>query len=192
MDYEKLEQLKRLHDSGALNDEEFEKEKKKILDEEDAGKPTTVLHMGLTENTYLALMNFAMFIPYVGWSAPIVLWIMGKESSAPVNRQGKYILNWYISWFLYGIVLTVLYIIFMFSGIVSISDMNYENDQSSPLAVLLSIFGGGAGILLLLILGVGCFLCLLFPIIGGIKGLNGKTWKYPLSIPFFKVSASGN
>ena len=32
MDYEKLEQLKRLHDSGALNDEEFEKEKKKILD----------------------------------------------------------------------------------------------------------------------------------------------------------------
>ena len=192
MDYEKLEQLKRLHDSGALNDEEFEKEKKKILDEEDAGKPTTVLPMGLTENTYLALMNFAMFIPYVGWIAPIVLWIMGKESSAPVNRQGKYILNWYISWFLYSIVVTVLFIIFMFSGIVSISDMNYENDQSSPLAVLLSIFGGGAGILLLLILGVGCFLCLLFPIIGGIKGLNGKTWKYPLSIPFFKVSASGN
>ncbi|MCM0389258.1 DUF4870 domain-containing protein [Bacteroides fragilis] len=192
MDYEKLEQLKRLHDSGALNDEEFEKEKKKILDEEDAGKTTTVLPMGLTENTYLALMNFAMFIPYVGWIAPIVLWIMGKESSAPVNRQGKYILNWYISWFLYSIVLTVLFIIFMFSGIVSISDMNYENDQSSPLAVLLGIFGGGAGILLLLILGVGCFLCLLFPIIGGIKGLNGKTWKYPLSIPFFKVSASGN
>lgn len=192
MDYEKLEQLKRLHDSGALNDEEFEKEKKKILDEEDAGKTTTVLPMGLTENTYLALMNFAMFIPYVGWIAPIVLWIMGKESSAPVNRQGKYILNWYISWFLYGIVLTVLFIIFMFSGIVSISDMNYENDQSSPLAVLLGIFGGGAGILLLLILGVGCFLCLLFPIIGGIKGLNGKTWKYLLSIPFLKVSASGN
>ena len=192
MDYEKLEQLKRLHDSGALNDEEFEKEKKKILDEEDAGKPTTVLPMGLTENTYLALMNFAMFIPYVGWIAPIVLWIMGKESSGPVNRQVKYILNWYISWFLYSIVLTVLFIIFMFSGIVSISDMNYEYDLSTPLAVLLSIFGGGAGILLLLILGVGCFLCLLFPIIGGIKGLNGKTWKYPLSIPFFKVSASGN
>ena len=192
MDYEKLEQLKRLHDSGALNDEEFEKEKKKILDEEDTGKPTTVLPMGLTENTYLALMNFAIFIPYVGWIAPIVLWIMGKESSAPVNRQGKYILNWYISWFLYSIVLTVLFIIFMFSGIVSISDMNYENDQSSPLAVLLGIFGGGAGILLLLILGVGCFLCLLFPIIGGLKGLNGKTRKYPLSIPFLKVSASGN
>lgn len=58
MDYEKLEQLKRLHDSGALNDEEFEKEKKKILDEEAAAKPTAVLPMGLTENAYLALMNF--------------------------------------------------------------------------------------------------------------------------------------
>lgn len=30
MDYEKLEQLKRLHDSGALNDEEFEKKRKDI------------------------------------------------------------------------------------------------------------------------------------------------------------------
>ena len=50
MDYEKLEQLKRLHDSGALNDEEFEKEKKKILDEEATAKPTAVLPMGLTEN----------------------------------------------------------------------------------------------------------------------------------------------
>ena len=46
MDYEKLEQLKRLHDSGALNDEEFEKEKKKILDEEATAKPTAVLPMG--------------------------------------------------------------------------------------------------------------------------------------------------
>ena len=52
MDYEKLEQLKRLHDSGALNDEEFEKEKKKILDEEAAAKPTAVLPMGLTENEF--------------------------------------------------------------------------------------------------------------------------------------------
>ena len=69
MDYEKLEQLKRLHDSGALNDEEFEKEKKKILDEEATAKPTAVLPMGLTENAYLTLMNFAMFIPYVGWIA---------------------------------------------------------------------------------------------------------------------------
>ena len=121
-----------------------------------------------------------------GWIAPIVFWIMGKENSILVNRQGKYILNWYISWFLYGIALTVLFVIFMFSGILSISDMDYANDQTSPLAVLLGIFGGGAGILLLLILGIGCFLCLLFPIIGGIKGLNGKTWKYPLSIPFLK------
>lgn len=74
MDYEKLEQLKRLHDSGALNDEEFEKEKKKILDEEAAAKPTAVLPMGLTENAYLALMNFAMFIPYVGWINVLALY----------------------------------------------------------------------------------------------------------------------
>ena len=94
MDYEKLEQLKRLHDSGALNDEEFEKEKKKILDEEATAKPTAVLPMGLTENAYLALMNFAMFIPYEGWIAPIVLWIMGKANSIHAHRQGHKNQNW--------------------------------------------------------------------------------------------------
>ena len=46
----------------------------------------------------------------------------------------------YISWFLYGIALTVLFVIFMFSGILSINDMDYANDQPSPLAVLLGIF----------------------------------------------------
>ena len=39
------------------------------------------------------------------------------------------------------------------------------------------------GIVLLPILG-GC--CLVFPIIGGIQASNGKLWKYPLSIPFFR------
>jgi uncharacterized protein len=29
-------------------------------------------------------------------------------------------------------------------------------------------------------------LCIIFPIIGGIKANNGELWKYPLSIQFFK------
>ncbi|MGA2060305.1 MAG: DUF4870 domain-containing protein [Thermoguttaceae bacterium] len=29
-------------------------------------------------------------------------------------------------------------------------------------------------------------LCIIFPIVGGIKAKNGELWKYPLSIQFFK------
>lgn len=39
------------------------------------------------------------------------------------------------------------------------------------------------GIPLLMVLGV---LCIIFPIVGGIKANNGEVWKYPLSIPFLK------
>jgi uncharacterized Tic20 family protein len=39
------------------------------------------------------------------------------------------------------------------------------------------------GIPLLIVLRL---LCIIFPIIGGIKANNGELWKYPLSIPFLK------
>ena len=39
------------------------------------------------------------------------------------------------------------------------------------------------GVPLLWVLGV---LCIVFPIIGGIKANNGELWKYPLSIQFLK------
>ena len=39
------------------------------------------------------------------------------------------------------------------------------------------------GIPLLIVLGI---VCVVFPIIGGIKANNGEAWKYPLSIRFLK------
>jgi uncharacterized protein len=39
------------------------------------------------------------------------------------------------------------------------------------------------GIPMLWLLGA---LCVIFPIVGGIKANNGELWKYPLSIQFFK------
>lgn len=101
MDYKKLEELNNLRLSGALTEEEFEAEKKKLLDEElpPIAEP---LPFGLHESSYLGLMNFLIFVPYVGWVVPLVLWLLPS------------------------------------------------------------------------------------PIIGGINGLNGKTWKYPLSMRILK------
>ncbi|WP_294476957.1 DUF4870 domain-containing protein [uncultured Bacteroides sp.] len=179
MDYRKLDELNKLRLSGALTDEEFEREKQKLFDEEekedaaDNVRPVQPLPMGLQESSYLALMNFLMLVPYVGWIIPIILWIMGKDASENVRKQGCYILNWYISWFIFGILLVIAIC------------------ASIPVAILSGGSIGTYGVVgsvfwilpVTIIIGI---LFLAFPIIGGIKGLNGQTWKYPLSIPFLK------
>lgn len=174
MDYKKLDELNKLRQSGALTEEEFETEKQKLFAEDQTidACPKQELPMGLKENSYLALMNFLILVPYIGWILPIVLWAMGKSTSQQVNKQGKYILNWYITWFIFGIIF-----IFIFFN------------SSLPFVFVHKAYShhlGGTMLLLLFISVAITILNLSFIIIGGIKGLNGQAWKYPLSIPFLK------
>lgn len=191
MDYKKLEELNRLRQSGALTEEEFEREKQKVMNEDTVTTPVAdvTLPLGLTESAYLALMSFLILIPYLGWLVPIILWIIGKEQSKLVNHQGKYILNWYISWFIFSFILTLFFIISLVIGVGSVANLASLSDieDISPTIVAGLLTGGGIGIgIIFIILCVMSLLCLLFPIIGGIKGLNTQTWKYPFSIPFLK------
>ena len=89
MDYRKLDELNKLRISGALTDEEFEQEKQKILNKE---TPKGIL--GLSENSYMGIMNFVLLIPTWGWIISIIAWIVGKDKSEAVSTQGKYIFNW--------------------------------------------------------------------------------------------------
>lgn len=174
MDYKKLDELNKLRQSGALTDEEFEREKQKFFEEEALNSSrSTSIPLGLQESSYLALMNFLILIPSIGWLIPIVLWVMGKDSSERINAQGKYILNWYITWFILGALLIITTLILLIGG-----------GAMHPSAAIGGFFiGGFFWIPIVAIFGI---LALAFPIIGGIKGLNGQVWKYPLSIPFFK------
>ena len=142
-----------------------------------------VLPFGLGESSYLALMSFLIFLPYVGWIAPIIMWAMGKDISESVNRQGKYILNWYISWFIYSFILGIFLVVCLLSGIGSMAAIS--NIESISPTQIIGLATGSAGIVFL-ILAVVAILSIAFPIIGGVKGLNNQTWKYPLSIPFLK------
>jgi len=52
------------------------------------------------------------------------------------------------------------------------------------------IYGFVCGLLTLVLIGLPlliilAFLCLIFPIVGGIKATDGVVWKYPGSISFF-------
>ena len=175
MDYKKLDELNKLRLDGALTDEEFEREKQKLFEEDAASgsSPASPLPMGMQESSYLALMSFLILVPYVGWIIPIVLWIMGKDTSDKINRQGKYILNWYITWAIFGMIFLVAIVAGIPAAVISGCTMN-----------TLGIIGGTFW--LFPVIAIISILCIVFPIIGGIKGLSGQTWKYPLSIPFLK------
>ncbi|NJN48693.1 MAG: DUF4870 domain-containing protein [Alkalinema sp. RL_2_19] len=54
-------------------------------------------------------------MPFAGLVAPIVLWAMAKDDYPEVDREGKYILNWMISAFIYSVVSGIL--IFLLIGI---------------------------------------------------------------------------
>lgn len=53
------------------------------------------------------------------------------------------------------------------------------------------LYGIGAGILCMLLIGIPLLIalglvCVIFPIIGGIKANNGELWKYPFSLQLIK------
>ncbi|MDD3039196.1 DUF4870 domain-containing protein [Bacteroides sp.] len=153
------------------------------------------LPLGIQGSSYLALMSFLILIPCVGWLIPLILWLMGKDLSKQINQQGKYITNWYISWILYGIIIGGVFII------ATVTALSKSITSPSPIPdadnifpfFFISIFTdiianfliGPGGVFLILSIVSGLIL-FISPIIGGIKGLNGQTWKYPLSIPFLK------
>ena len=169
MDYRKLDELNKLRISGALTDEEFEQEKQKILNKE---TPKGIL--GLSENSYMGIMNFVLLIPIWGWIISIIAWIVGKDKSEAVSTQGKYIFNWLISWSIYTLIIGLIFAGQFIGGIIGAI--------ASPLSLLSgSLFNIETLPFVLLFI-----LYFVFPIIGGVKGLDGKLWKYPLSIPFLK------
>ncbi len=164
---DELQKLQRLHESGALNDEEFSLAKAQLLYVQPPGKASFfgaiagdsesveqetrrwafVLHLSL-------LAGFAL--PLAGLIIPIVIWQMKKPSLPGIDDHGINVINWIISLIVYSVVSAIL--IFAVIGI--------------PMLMALGLVS------------------VVFPIIAAIKANNGEVWKYPLSISFVKPGLS--
>ncbi|HBG58302.1 DUF4870 domain-containing protein [Proteiniphilum sp. UBA1028] len=113
MKYEDLKILDELREKGSISEEEYQREKAKILNDEgssysgSARKPL----FGMAENTYLMLMHLSQFagivIPLAGFVVPILMWIANKETNEKVDLHGKNILNFMISFAIYAAVLAI-------------------------------------------------------------------------------------
>ncbi len=154
MNYKRLEELNNLRQSGALTEEEFQREKQKLFEQPDSSTNSGI-PFDLSESAYLGLMNFVFLVPTVGWILSIIAWVIGKDKSVKIDEQEKNLVNFMISYALYSLIFICS--ILMLIGIILI-----------PVAI------------------VGGILVLILPIIAGIKGLNGETWRYPLTIEFVR------
>ena len=156
--YEKLKKIEELKEKGTITEEEFQREKEKILNEE-SKQPTTVTKQplfGLQENAFLMLMHLSQFagwiLPGLGFILPIAMWLTNKEDNENVDKHGKNILNFTISYFIYAAIAGILVII-------------------------------AIGLVLLVVLGIVVTVAI---IIAAVKANNGEYWKYPMTIEFVK------
>lgn len=111
--YEDLKILEELLQRGSITQEEYEREKAKLLNQKErpnfgySGKDL----FGLAENTYLMLMHLSVllgfFFPLLGFVAPVILWYIHKDAHPAVDEHGKQIINALLSYLIYFVVLTI-------------------------------------------------------------------------------------
>jgi uncharacterized Tic20 family protein len=163
---DELQKLEQLHQSGAINDDEFVLAKAKLLSERPEVQPAAgapleasgVSPAAQEQQTrqwgmFLHLSMLAGYVvPMAGLVVPIVIWQLKKAELPGLDPHGKNAVNWIISQILYAVGCVLL--VFVLIGI--------------PLLIALGVIG------------------IIFPVVAAIKANNGEVWKYPLAITFFK------
>ncbi|SFD19689.1 DUF4870 domain-containing protein [Algibacter pectinivorans] len=138
--------------------------------------------------TIIHLSTFSrFFIPFGNFIGPILLWSVNKDKSEFIDRNGKAVINFQLSVFLYAIILGTLTIPFfvfkIFSGIDFIDFSAFESfritiGKPSPLLYI----GGALGALAV----IGFIIELALIIVASLKARDGEVYKYPFTINFLK------
>ena len=128
---------------------------------------------GMNLNTYCMLMNLIQILPGWGQIAAILMWVMNKDNSPEIDRYGKSVANWIISYVIFIIAAGIVNFGIAMLGVV----LTFMYGLPLFLIGQLSI---GISVIVVIIVG------LIFPIIAAVKANDGILWKYPFSYTFFK------
>ena len=113
MKYDDLEKLNALREKGAITEEEYNREKEKILNEPDS--PTYSRPSTMDTNTYCMFMHLSQLsgyvIPFAGFIVPILLWVSGKERDWKIDKHGRIVMNWMISSLIYFFIAAILMVL---------------------------------------------------------------------------------
>jgi len=121
MNLNKLEKLANLREMGAITEEEFQREKRKLIDRTDDFS-FEENKFGMDNDSFNMLLHLSQFcsyvVPVLGIAAPLLLWLMNKDNDPLVDEHGRNILNWNLSAYLYMFICGIL--IFVFIGAILI------------------------------------------------------------------------
>ena len=113
--YDDLRILEDLRAKGAISEEEFQREKRKILGNDNYSGSSGKVG-GMDENTYISLMHLSQFAGFfllgLGFIVPIVMWLVNAKENENIDRHGKNIANFIISMFIY-ITISCILILFI-------------------------------------------------------------------------------
>ena len=125
---DELERLQQLRSTGALTEAEFLQAKQQILNggmfsgQSSSGQPVADTYAagglpdricGLEPKIWNTLMHLSQLLTWsgVGIAAPIIMWLVSKDESREANRHGLMILNWLLSFLIYGLISGILCLI---------------------------------------------------------------------------------
>lgn len=168
---EELERLHRLHECGALTDEEFATAKARLLKSSADLKPPPLVFPRLRDRLQSGrfwamllhlslLLNFLM--PGVALIITFLIWQIGKDRFAELDEHGKNVINFVLSYGIYALILFLLFII----PVVSIPVIGA--------AIVMPMFYLFMAIVALLALFAAW------------KANQGQVWRYPLCFRFFE------
>jgi uncharacterized Tic20 family protein len=157
---EEIEKLNKLKKSGTLSEDEYQKAKQSVLDDyRSTGEKfnTAVGNFSSNINLWSMFIHLSQFFGYI---VPLAGWVV-PVVLWQVKKNDSEIIDKHgrivTNWIISAIIYASVFSLLCFIVI------------GIPLLFALSVVG------------------IVFPIIGGIKANNGETWRYPLSIIFFKI-----
>ncbi len=137
------------------------------------------------------LSSFAQYVfPFGNFIAPIIIWSAKKNDSEFVDYNGKQILNFQLSVFMYSLILVLISLPLLIYGFVDLigtncTFSNFEIEFNSFRNQEITTFIGIAIVAFVLFMFLKVFEFILI-IYAAVKASNGERYKYPLTIPFFK------
>jgi len=141
--------------------------------------------------TFVHLSTLSQYcIPFGNYIFPILIWSTNKDKSEFIDFNGKQVLNFQLSIFLYTLLLALIAVPIFLGTIFSAIPLNAVINEDNFMINNLNI-ENISGIVIVAIIAILTFIGLkvaeFFLIIyASLKTANGQEYKYPLTIPFIK------
>jgi len=141
--------------------------------------------------TFTHLSTLSQYcLPFGNYIFPLLIWSTNKDKSEFIDYNGKQVLNFQLSIFLYSLVLAMIAIpiilITIFSNVPMDNIINDGDFMRNHLSIE-NITGIVIVAIIAILLFVGLKVAEFFLIIyASVKTSNGEKYQYPLTIPFLK------